>query len=120
MPRRIMDLTLADIRGADAVVSRYGRWLSFHDAEILQVHLQRGGRSSVTLRVVDPVAPDQRVRFVFEGIRDLTLDGEDVDRQNVIASLTVEKAAGATTLIFSPCYGLAGHITAEHVSVELE
>ena len=115
-----MDLTLPEIEGADVVAARYGRWLSFHDAEITDVHLHRDGQSSITIRVMDPAAHDQSIRFVFERILDLSLHGEDVNRQNVIGALSIENVGQATKVEFSPCYGLAGHITAEHVSVQIE
>jgi hypothetical protein len=113
-----MDLIVANIHGAEVVVSQLGRWPSFHDAEITQVHLERDGRSTVTLRLVDK-APGEFVTFTFERIVELTLDGEDVNRQNVIGALAIEMVGQATKLTFSPCYGLAGHITAERVSVHV-
>jgi hypothetical protein len=60
------------------------------------------------------------VTFSLEQINDLTLDGEDINRQNVISSLGVEKTDRRTRLTFSPCYGLTGHITAETVTVRIE
>jgi hypothetical protein len=109
-----------EIVGAQELVSRLGRWPSFHDAEIIQVQLVRDAPSSLTVRLMGPHDADAVVTFIFEHILDLTLTGEDVDRQNVIAELLVEKVNRATKLTFSPCYGLAGHILAERVSVRID
>lgn len=109
-----------EIVGAQELVSRLGRWPSFHDAEIIQVQLVRDGTSTLTVRLMGPHNAGTIVTFIFEQILDLTLDGEDVNRQNVIAALSVEKVNRATKLTFSPCYGLAGHITAECVRVKID
>ena len=111
------DPPLPDIDGADAVAARYGRWISFHDAEIREVHIERDGRSTVTVTVVDPVAAGDSLTFVFDRILELSLAGEDVNSQNVIGALAVDRVGNAIKVTFSPCYGLAGHIVAERVSV---
>jgi len=115
-----MHAEIPEIIGVQDVVSRLGSWPSFHDAEIIQVHLEREGHSTVTVRLKGPGGPGALVTFTFEQILDLTLDGEDVNRQNVISALVIERVNQASKLIFSPCYGLAGHITAERVSVRIE
>ena len=60
------------------------------------------------------------VTFALEGITDLNLDGEDINKQNVISSLEIEKTKNGTRLTFWPCYGLCGRITADRVRVRLE
>jgi hypothetical protein len=112
-----------DIIGADRVLATFGRWPSFHDAEIVRLHLERDGLSTISIQLV---GPDGRckggriVTFTMERINDLSLDGEDVNRQNVISGLFVENTDGGTKLTFGPCYGLNGRITAEVVSVEVD
>jgi hypothetical protein len=115
---QIMDLAVPVIDGAELVASHLGGWPSFHDAEITQVHIERDGHSTVTLRLVGTWLGES-VTFTFEKILDLTLDGEDVNRQNVIGALAIEKVGQATKVTFSPCYGLCGHITAERVGVQV-
>ena len=120
-----------DIPGADDLVRWFGRWPAFHDAEILSVHLERGGRSVIRLHAWNrSTQTDAEGRFIrekeaivmfeFAGIKELHLDGEDADAQNVISGLTVEKAPAGYRLVLGPCYGLAGEIVAEELIVRLE
>ena len=111
------------IQGADAVVGMLGEWPSFHDAEILRFHIERDGVSSVSIQLVGPDGRCETgsiVTFSMELIHDLALEGEDINRQNVLSALSVETADKGTRVIFGPCYGLAGHITAETVTVTIE
>jgi hypothetical protein len=55
--------------------------------------------------------------FSIAGIASVSLDGEHVSAQNVISGLEVEKTNQVIRLTFTPCYGLAGEITAEDVTV---
>ena len=120
-----------DIPGADDVVKWFGQWPTFHDAEILSVHLVRGGRSIIRVHAWKPVTQtDAGGRFIrekeaiivfeFAGIKDLHLEGEDADKQNVISGLTVEKVQNGYRLVLGPCYGLAGEIVAAELIVRLE
>ena len=106
--------------GVVDVIAAFGEWPSFHDAEILRVVINRGGRSSVTLRLMIPAYQQKSVTFTFERIADVRLEGEDADVQNVIGSLTIDADDQFTTVYFSPCYGLAGYIKAEAVSVNVD
>lgn len=106
--------------GALDVIAAFGEWPSFHDAEILRVVINRGGRSSVTLRLMIPAYQQKSVTFTFERIADLRLEGEDADVQNVIGALTIDADDQFITVHFSPCYGLAGYIKAEAVSVNVD
>jgi hypothetical protein len=40
------------LSGADAVVAALGEWPSFHDSEILRVHLERDGVSTVSIKLM--------------------------------------------------------------------
>ena len=108
------------IPGALDVIAALGEWPSFHDAEILRVVINRGGRSSVTIRLTIPAYQQKCVTFTFDRIADMRLEGEDADVQNVIGALTIETDDQFTTVHFSPCYGLAGYIKAEAVSVSVD
>lgn len=107
-----------DIEGAQAVSDQFGRWPSFHDAEILDFHIVRGGESSVTIELKGMPGACV-VIFTLRGVVDLDVGGEMVDHQNVIFDLHVEKVEGGTKLTFAPCYGFQGNLTAEHVGVRL-
>jgi hypothetical protein len=109
-----------NLPGASAVIAAFGEWPSFHDAEILRVLINRGGQSSVTIRLVIPAYQQKSVTFTFERIADMRLEGEDADVQNVIGALFIEADDRFTTVHFSPCYGLAGYIKAATVAVHLD
>jgi len=73
-------IELPNIPGAEAVAAHFGRWPSFHDAEIVRVVIERGGESRVTIRLV-PTEKQIDVDLVFRDIADLHLTGENADRQ---------------------------------------
>jgi hypothetical protein len=116
------------IQGARDLIDWFGRWPSFHDAEIIDLHLARGAPSRLRLATwlmsgeVDAngrycLEREAIVTFVFTGISDLEL--ANFSNQNVISGLSVEPRPGGIRLALGPCYGLAGFIEAESVRVEL-
>jgi hypothetical protein len=118
-----------NIPGAEAVVAWFGRWPSFHDAEVVEAHFVRHGISQLRLHfwnTRDEV--DERgyyildkhaiVTFLFEGIEDMEIYG--FNEQNVIFSLTVETEGDSFLLTLDHCYGLAGVIESQKLSVRLE
>src|SRR5262245_39399787 len=109
-----------NLAGGSDVIAALGEWPSFHDAEILRVLINRGGRSEVTIRLMLPAYQQKCVTFTFEKIADMRLEGEDADVQNVIGALFIEADERFTSVHFSPCYGLAGYIKAEFVAVRLD
>src|SRR5262245_20057986 len=117
------------IPGVDDVVRWFGRWPSFHDAEVLEVDLQRSGRSAVRIwafRMTRELDASRHfvldrhavVTFWLEDVADLELD--DFSVQNVISSLTLEPSPRGFKLTLSPCFGIAGYIEAARVSVAIE
>jgi hypothetical protein len=105
------------IGGALTVAEALGEWPSFHDAEIVLLRLERSA-SAVSIELAAPHV-GKVVTFSMKQISDLSLSGEDVDGQNVISGLVVEKTAQGTRPVFHPSYGLTGHITAASVTVQL-
>src|SRR5262249_56531494 len=116
------ELVVPTIPGADRLVEWFGAWPSFHDAEILEVCLDRRGRSFIrihTWRMTNEV--DAGGHFVrdrhavvtiwLEGIVGLSLS--DFSSQNVIARLDIEVTPVGHRVRLAPCYGLAGEIQAE-------
>jgi Immunity protein 50 len=132
------------VPGGAELVRWFGREPSFHDAEILSLHLRRKGRSVLRLHgwintgavgsdgyyVLDRHAI---VTFTLEGVMDLRLGGFSV--QNVIGGLILRRAPdrperrGYLTLEplpqdieieLEPCYGLDGWIRARSVSITFE
>ena len=123
---------IPSIPGADLIVSWFGEWPSFHDAEIMSLHIDRERRSS-SMRIRTWIRNnrtdtdgrfirerDAVVVFEFAGIRSLRIEGEDADTQNVIAALVIEQTNDGYRLGLSPCYGLAGEILVKDLKVRLE
>ena len=112
-----------NIPGADLVAATLGKWPSFHDAEIAQLYLKRDGVSTISIQLIGPsgeCADGCIVTFTMERINDLSLEGEDVNRQNVIFDLQVGQTDRGTQLTLVPSYGLAGRITADIVTVRID
>jgi hypothetical protein len=57
------------------------------------------------------------VEFIFEGVSGLSLNG--FNHQNVIFELVIEKADSGFRVTLGDCYGLAGSIDAEKLSIRL-
>lgn len=114
--------------GADVIVNWFGRWPSFHDAEIISLELNRLGRSYLRVHAFQVTSDvDERhyyrtdkhaiVVFALEDISFLSL--QDFSNQNVISGLSVGKVDDGFSLQFYPCYGLSGEIRARTLSVDL-
>jgi hypothetical protein len=129
------------VPGGTDLVSWFGRVPTFHDAEIIDLHLRRKGQSVLRLHGwigTGRVGQDGRfelakhaiVTFTIEGVMDLQLDGFSV--QNVIGGLFLRQAPDrpdrraylslAPTLQdieieLEPCFGLHGLIRARSVAV---
>ncbi|RDJ24281.1 hypothetical protein DWF00_04155 [Bosea caraganae] len=133
----------ADIPGGPELLQWFGGAPTFHDAEIIQLHLNRNGVSTLRLHGwVMTNEVDEKgffvlqkhavVTFAIEGIQDLKLDG--FSHQNVIGGLTLDWApdrgrsnyfpippsARDIEIELEPCFGMDGHIRAQRVSVTFE
>jgi hypothetical protein len=118
-----------EVQGATEVVAWFGRWPSFHDGEILELHLCRAGESRLRVHTwlltneVDSQGyyvqkQHAIVTFVLSDITDLELT--DFSCQNVIFGLSLEPVESGFRLQLAPCYGMAGYIVASGVRVEIE
>jgi len=129
--------------GAD-LLRWFGQVPSFHDAEILSLHLSRKGQSVLRLHGwinTGKVGQDGYfvsdrhaiVTFTLSGIMDLRLDGFSI--QNVIGGLVLRRAPERPErrgylaldplpqdieIELEPCYGLDGFIRARSVSITLK
>jgi hypothetical protein len=117
-----------EVPGAVELHDWFGYWPDFHDAEITSLHLNREGSSSMRVHTwemtkqVDEkgyyvLAKHIVVEFIFEGISELSLNG--FSKQNVIFGLCFEKTDSGFRLTLDPCYGLAGSIEAEKMSLRI-
>jgi immunity protein 50 of polymorphic toxin system len=119
---------IEEIPGAADLHDWFGYWPDFHDAEIISLHLNRKGVSSLRVHVWDTMkeldekghyvmAKDVVVEFVFDNVFELALNG--FSQQNVISGLDVEKVGSGFRLTLGACYGMAGSIEAERMSFRI-
>lgn len=130
-----------EMPGGVALLSWFGRVPSFHDSEIVSLHLRRTGQSVLKLHswiITGTVGPDGAyvrdrhavVSFVFDEVMDLQLDGFGI--QNVIGDLILRRAPDRPDrrdylaldplpsdieIELTPCYGLCGLIRARSVVI---
>ena len=119
---------IKEIPGAAELHGWFGYWPSFHDAEIISLHLNRKGSSSLRVHTwemtkeVDEkgyyvLAKHVVVEFIFEAVTGLSLNG--FSHQNVIFGLGIEKTDVGFRLTLEDCYGLAGTIEVERMSISI-
>lgn len=119
----------AEIPGASDLLAWFGFWPTFHDGEVLWVHLDRSGPSRIRVHTWEMTSElDSRgyyvlrkhvvVTFILEDISELELDG--FSHQNVLFDLTLTNGPGGCKLEFGPSYGIGGTITAGSVRIQLE
>ena len=117
------------IPGSADLIAWFGFWPSFHDAEVLSIHLNRRGESSVVVQTwqrTDEV--DGRghfvltkhvvVTFLLEGTLNIKLEG--FNHQNVISGLSLDATASGYRLILHPCFGAEGMLEAERVRIKIQ
>ena len=125
MPERAPD----NVPGASELVSWFGYWPSFHDAEVLSIHLNRSGESTIAVHTrhrtnqVDDrgyfvTTKHVLVTFILEGIQAVQLD--DFNHQNVISGLSLEETTAGYRLTLHPCFGAQGTIDAKRVRISIE
>jgi hypothetical protein len=119
---------LEEIHGAMELHDWFGYWPDFHDAEITSLHLNRTGNSFLrvhtwnTTKEVDEKgyfvqAKHIVVEFILNSVSDLCLN--DFSGQNVISGLEIERTSSGFRLELGACYGLAGTIDAETISLQI-
>ena len=119
-------IEISEIHGAAELQEWFGYWPSFHDAEIVGLHLNRKGSSSLRVHTwemtkeIDEkgyylLAKHVVVEFIFEAVSGLSLNG--FNHQNVIFGLAIEKTDAGFRVTLDDCYGLAGSIEAENMSL---
>jgi len=120
--------SIAGILGATELHDWFGYWPAFHDAEIVSLHLNRSGSSSMRVHTwemskeIDQngcyvLAKHLVVEFILENISGLNLNG--FSHQNVVFGIDVEKTESGFRLTIQGCYGMEGSIDAEKLSLRL-
>jgi hypothetical protein len=123
-----MEEWLKNVPGAQALFDWFGYWPSFHDAEVLSVHLNRTGTSTVqahTWEMTDKV--DARGFFVCRKHCVVTFEVEELagmdlahfNNQNALSNLDFYKKDSEFVLDFAPAHGLQGTVRAKKVSIQL-
>lgn len=124
-----MAADLEAVSGFTDVASWFGRWPSFHDAEILEICLKRAEPSFVSVltwqthRQLDERGLYLRTKhavvvFLLDNVQDVSLEG--FSQQNVISGLQVQISEVGVKLHLHPCFGLSGTIEAEGLRLELK
>ena len=121
-------IALEAVEGAKSLYEWFGYWPSFHDAEVISLHLNRRGSSSLTLHTwemtkgVDDkgyyvLAKHVVVEFAMKDVVGLSLNG--FSNQNVIFGLGIERTENGYRLTLDDCYGIAGDLEAKDISIRL-
>ena len=114
------------IDGAKALIEWFGQWPSFHDAEVLELSLNRNGRSLLRIHTwhstsaVDAAGhfrhdKDVVVQFDLIDVYDCEIVG--FNAQNVLGLLQVDARDDGLRLSLDSVYGLGGWIDARQVSL---
>ncbi|MCM8565786.1 Imm50 family immunity protein [Thauera linaloolentis] len=122
------------IENAEAVTSLFGYWPSFHDAEVLELALNRdgasGGRVSLVARVhvfemTNQVKTDgyflchkhSLVTLEFEGVDEVVIEG--FNHQNALSELSIaeKELNGQLAVAFEGAFGVDASLVCRAVRV---
>lgn len=123
-----LPIGVESIPGAQDLYNWFGYWPGFHDSEIIHLHLNRSGPSSLMIHTWETTERLNSqgycetekhivVEFVLDEISNLTLD--DFSNQNVISSLAVTRSDSGFRLTMGPCYGLSGSVEVQNIIIRL-
>ncbi len=118
---------LEAIEGAKRLYDWFAYWPTFHDAEVIRLHLNRGAASTLTLHTWEMTKEvDEKglyvltkhavVEFVMKVVG-LSLSG--LNQQNVVFGLGIAKVECGFQITLEDCYGIAGTIDAMDISIRL-
>jgi hypothetical protein len=124
-----------DMPGADAVVTWFGYWPTFHDAEVTSIVLDRSGPSRVVVHAFEmtPEVDTQGryvlskhaiVTFFMEKFTQVSMVDsnpriENFNHQNMLADIVVKKEPEGCELVLDAVYGVSGTFRAKRMWVEL-
>ena len=121
------------ILDADKVLAHFGEWPSFHDMEVVSIHMDRRGQEGPSIEFIvlawtytGRVTPEgyyeqhrhALIRFWCEHVSDNCLEG--FNHQNVLDGLVVGPAEGDGALFrvrLPSSFGVGGFIECERVRV---
>ena len=112
---------LSQIPGGRALVDWFGGVPTYHDGEVLSIHLERDQPSKLVVYAFrmnsETGAPGFTTTFVLDGIDSLELKGFSI--QNVVNRLSIHARSEGTgyEIEIEDTYGIGGRIGCEAVSV---
>jgi hypothetical protein len=120
---------LIPVPSAQQVIDWFGRWPSFHDAEVVRIVLNRSGRSELVVHAFNMTSKVNShgyyvtekhalLTFYLDGILNADLDG--FNHQNVLNSLHISTEDKAIRIDLEGIYGVAGHITANSIEIKVD
>jgi hypothetical protein len=119
---------LEAVEGAKDLRDWFGYWPTFHDAEVIRLHLNRSDASTLALHTWETTNEVDKkgfyvltkhvvVEFVMKEVVGLSLNG--FNNQNVVFGLAIDRVDGGYRLTLEDCYGIAGTIDATDISIRL-
>jgi hypothetical protein len=120
---------IQEVAGVEALLQWFGKWPSFHDAEVLSLELNRVGASCVRIHTWEMtneldangfyvLRKHAVVSFFLDRLKNIELS--EFSSQNVIFGLSVTRSAEGLQLFLDPSYGVGGTLTAEAIRVKIE
>ncbi len=125
-----------DISGASDVIEWFGGWPTFHDSEVLSIHLDRTSESRVAIHAFQMTSEVDGEGFYVltkHAIVTFFLKGfprnqygitssriECFNEQNMLSSVSVSKGNGYYELKLSGCFGVDACIVCAEMSVKIE
>ena len=113
------------ITDSDILIKAHGRWPTFHDAEVIDIHLQRGEAIDpcswphLTARVhVFQEQPDSQpvcVTIRFDLIHDLSLTG--FDHQNSLYGIRIDRDVSEFAVLFDSAQGLGASFRCGSITI---
>ena len=123
-----MEEIVKEIKQSHLLTDRFGRWPSFHDAEVVRVRLERKPRVRAEFEIyafqgtaeVDSKGYYKTVNhcvvtIAFEEISQISL--ADFNQQNVLSCLIIEFREGHFEVVFQGIYGLQGRLACKDIVV---
>jgi hypothetical protein len=116
------------VKGGQEFCDWFGSTPSFHDAEVLSLHLDRALPTRLTIhtwRMTNKVEDglfvlEQHVvvTFCLDAVSDCDLSG--FNHQNVVDGVEIEEVPNGLKLSLRDCFGLYGSLVARSIRIEFE
>ncbi len=118
---------VAFIKHAERVIRRFGRWPSFHDAEVLRIEIDRERVTAhITIYAFDMLKDvdaqgyykQSKHCLITLALREIQeIDLRDFNQQNVLSELSVKQSAKDVIVTLYPTYGVRGRINCREIEV---